>query len=67
MNLYDTKQISCVKCEKPIGEIDYEAVVIFPRCGKCANLMPKGDEILHTSNHLQNNPSVRKLIQTIQY
>ncbi len=37
MNIYDTKLIHCSKCEKFIGEIDYDAIVMLPKCGKCVN------------------------------
>lgn len=67
MNLYDTKQISCTKCKIPIGEIDLEAQVIRPLCGKCANPLPEGDKILHTVSYYQNNPAKKELIQTIRY
>lgn len=44
MNIYDTKSIYCCKCGKFIGEIDYDAVVILPKCGKCADPIPEGDD-----------------------
>ena len=40
MNIYDTKSISCRDCGKIIGEIDYDAEVILPRCGQCSNPSP---------------------------
>ena len=40
MNIYDTKSVSCVDCGEIIGEIDYEAEVILPRCGQCSNPRP---------------------------
>jgi len=54
MNLYDTIQISCHNCKTPIGEIDYDALVIRPLCGKCANPMPEGDDMLYVVNAIQN-------------
>ncbi len=57
MNIYDQKTISCVSCGRCIGEIDYDAEVVFPKCGKCANPLPEGDKILYTMSHFQNNPS----------
>lgn len=27
-------------CDKCIGEVDYDAEIIFPKCGRCANPMP---------------------------
>jgi hypothetical protein len=53
LNLYDTISISCVKCEKSIGEIDYDAKVINPLCGQCANPLPEGDKILYTISYFQ--------------
>ena len=40
MNIYDTKSISCRDCGEIIGEIDFEAEVILPRCGQCSNPSP---------------------------
>ena len=44
MNIYDTKVVSCSKCGKSIGEIEYDAVVTLPKCGHCANPTPEGDD-----------------------
>ena len=44
MNIYDTKSIYCSKCDKFIGEIDFDAVVILPKCGRCADPIPEGDD-----------------------
>jgi DNA-directed RNA polymerase subunit RPC12/RpoP len=38
MNIYDTKVVTCSKCGKSIGEIEYDAVVTLPKCGHYANL-----------------------------
>ena len=51
MNLYDTIQIHCARCEKSIGEIEYDAKVINPLCGTCADPKPEGDKILYTISH----------------
>lgn len=40
MNIYDTKVVRCAVCDKCIGEVDYDAEVIFPKCGRCANPLP---------------------------
>ena len=56
MNDYDTKPIICYNCKTPIGEIDFDALVIRPLCGKCANPLPEGDKILYTISHFKNTP-----------
>jgi hypothetical protein len=40
MNIYDTKVIRCAKCDKCIGEANYDAEIILPKCSKCANPLP---------------------------
>ncbi|CAD6514955.1 conserved hypothetical protein [metagenome] len=40
MNIYDTKTVRCVICDKPIGEVDYDAELIRPKCGQCSNPIP---------------------------
>lgn len=40
MNIYDKRVICCSECDKYVGEVDYDAEIIFPKCGKCANPMP---------------------------
>jgi phage FluMu protein Com len=35
MNIYDTKIVSCTICGKCIGEINFEATIEAPKCGKC--------------------------------
>jgi phage FluMu protein Com len=40
LNIYDTKPITCKDCGKIIGEIDYDAEVILPKCGQCSNPIP---------------------------
>ncbi len=40
LNIYDTKTISCKDCSKVIGEIDYDAQVILPKCGQCSEPIP---------------------------
>ena len=44
MNMYDKKSVCCSQCDRFIGEIDEDAIVILPKCGRCANLMPEGDD-----------------------
>ena len=40
LNIYDTKPITCKDCDKIMGEIDYDAEVILPKCGQCSNPIP---------------------------
>jgi hypothetical protein len=40
LNLYDTKIIRCIECDKSIGEIDYDSNVISPICGQCDDRRP---------------------------
>lgn len=54
MNIYDTKSVYCKDCGKSIGEIEYDAKVILPECGQCANPMPEGDNIMYTVNAIKN-------------
>jgi len=44
MNIYDTKSVHCSRCGKFIGEIDYDAIVTLPKCGKCANPLPENED-----------------------
>lgn len=44
MNIYDKKSVYCSQCERFIGEIDIDAVVVLPKCGRCANPLPEGDD-----------------------
>lgn len=37
MNLYDTKIVRCVICKKSIGEVEFDAEIIRPKCGQCSN------------------------------
>ena len=62
MNIYDTRTISCVSCKKDIGEIDYDAEIMQPKCGQCANPMPEGDKILYTISAIQNASKKRQII-----
>ena len=54
LNLYDTRVIRCVRCNKCLGELEYDAEVIRPLCGQCANPLPEGDDILYTMSHMNN-------------
>ena len=39
--MYDTKSLSCAKCGKHIGEVDYDAKIIYSLCGKCSDPFPE--------------------------
>lgn len=65
MNMYDTKQIYCTNCGIWIGEVDYEAKIINALCGKCADPIPEGDQILYTVSHYQSKSSKRKMNQEL--
>lgn len=56
MNIYDTKLIYCSRCGKFIGEIDYGEIVTPPKCGKCVNPLPEGDDsISYLPSKVKNN------------
>jgi len=40
LNIYDTKTIRCSICQKAIGEVDFDAEIIRPKCGQCSNPIP---------------------------
>lgn len=46
MNLYDTKQINCYRYDKWLGEVDREALIIYPKCGSCADPYPVGYDLV---------------------
>lgn len=51
------RSIHCCKCGKFIGELDYDAVVVLPNCGHCANPLPEGDDkVLYIINKHNKNP-----------
>lgn len=57
MNIYDKKSVHCSKCDRFIGEIDCDAVVVLPQCGKCANPMPEGDDkVQYVVSKFNKNP-----------
>ena len=57
LNDYDMRSIRCSKCDKFIGELDYDAVVTLPKCGRCANPLPEGDDkVLYIVNKYNKNP-----------
>ncbi|MDH3618081.1 MAG: hypothetical protein OES14_05255 [Nitrosopumilus sp.] len=58
------KTLICYNCEIPIGEIDFDALIIRPLCGKCANPIPEGDNIRYTASHFKNNSPLKKPLMT---
>gem|GEM_PF-3390545 len=58
MNIYDTKQIHCSKCDAPIGEVAYDAEIILPRCGNCAEPLPERVDKFPSINDLPSDESL---------
>jgi hypothetical protein len=57
MNIYDKKSVRCSNCDRFIGEIDYDAVVTLPKCGRCANPLPEGDDkVQYIVSKFNKNP-----------
>ena len=57
MNIYDKKSVRCSQCDRFIGEIDADAVVVLPKCGRCANPMPEGDDkVQYIVSKFNQNP-----------
>lgn len=55
MNIYDTKVIKCAKCGRYVGEVEFDAEIIFPKCGKCANPIPDGvDKLTYAVSSFNN-------------
>ena len=65
VNIYDTKSIKCIICGKFIGEIDYDAQVILPKCGKCANPKPEGGDSLSYLESRLRNDIMRPKVATV--
>ncbi len=62
LNIYDTKTIRCIECDQPIGEIDYDAKVIHPRCGKCDDPRPDvKDQLSYRMKIPTNQKSVKPI------
>jgi len=56
MNIYDTRQVRCVTCNRAIGEVEVDAEMTRPKCGVCSNNIPQGDEqVIDTANSLYHN------------
>ena len=62
LNIYDTKTIRCLECDKPIGEIDYDANVIRPMCGLCNDPKPDVKDQLSLRMKIPANKKLAKLI-----
>ena len=62
LNIYDTKMISCIQCDKQIGEIDYDANVMHPICGHCDD--PKHD-VKNQLAYRMEIPANNKIVQPI--
>ncbi len=44
MNIYDKKSVRCSRCDRFMGKIDADAIVVLPKCGRCANPVSEGDD-----------------------
>jgi phage FluMu protein Com len=44
MNIYDIKSIHCANCGKFLGEINFDAQVFLPKCGRCSTTHLNGFE-----------------------
>ena len=63
MNLYDKKSVYCYQCDRFIGEIDDDAIVMLPKCGSCANPLPEGDDkVSYTVSKLIHEERTRIII-----
>jgi len=57
--MYDTKILHCVECDETMGEIDFDAEVMQPKCAKCVILMRKiRDNLMEkiTANNKMKEP-----------
>ena len=55
MSLYDTKVVRCKKCDKSIGEVEYDAEIVLAQCSKCADPLPENDDkIMYNINQIKN-------------
>jgi len=59
LNIYDTKVIVCINCEKAIGEVEFDAMIIHSLCGQCTLLLAKDDDMLYTSSYYQNRSRIK--------
>lgn len=60
MSMYDTKIIRCVECDETMGELDFDAQVMQPKCGNCVRLMEETkNNLMHvitTNNKIMKKP-----------
>ncbi len=50
LNLYDTKVVICKNCGSSIGEIDYNAMVMSPKCGICIENPKRTKKVFQEKN-----------------
>jgi len=62
LNIYDTKTVRCIECDKPIGEIDYDADVIGPICGQCDDRKP---DVKDQLSYKMKIPTNKKMVKPI--
>jgi len=41
LNIYDTKNLNCTKCGRPIGEVEFDAKIVYSLCGNCVRPLSK--------------------------
>ncbi len=61
MSMYDTKIIRCVECDETMGELDFDAEVMQPRCGQCVRSMHEMRNNL-TQRIITNNDKIENSI-----
>ncbi|RDJ32425.1 MAG: hypothetical protein DWQ18_07885 [Crenarchaeota archaeon] len=64
MNIYDKKVVKCVICEKSIGEVNYDAEIIFPRCGECSDPKPHINDLIVPLERNYNFPK-KQVVNTL--
>lgn len=65
MNIYDKKIVRCSRCDQCIGEVDYDAEIMLPKCGQCANPLPEGDDkvLYNVSKYMFKKPTTKRVLQ----
>jgi len=59
LNIYDTKVVVCINCEKAIGEIEFDAMIIHSLCGPCKLLLAKDSKTLYIENYFLNTSRIK--------